>query len=190
MRLTRTPADGLSERDLIRRVLDGDASAERALYEAHVDRVYRLCYRIANGDRDLAQDFTQEAFVRAFNRLADFRGDAALSTWLHTIAVSVALNGMRKVKKWHERETDLDDAAPIGSFKREAEPDLKQRLRHAIDELPEPYRVVFVMYDVEGYTHEEIGSVLEIPSGTSKARLSRARAKLREQLAEFAGEWA
>lgn len=164
--------------------------AERALYDAHVDRVYRLCYRIANGNRELAQDFTQEAFVRAFGRLADFRGDSALSTWLHSIAVSVSLNGMRKVKRWNERETELDDAAPIGVMRREAEPDLKTRLRHAIDELPEPYRVVFVMYDVEGYTHEEIGRVLEIPSGTSKARLSRARAKLRESLAEFAGEWA
>lgn len=176
--------------DLIRRVLDGDVMAERALYDAHVDRVYRLCYRIANGDRELAQDFTQETFVRAFSRLADFRGASALSTWLHSIAVSVALNGMRKAKRWHERETPLDDAVPVGVVKREAEPDLKVRLKRAIDELPEPYRVVFMMYDMEGYTHEEIGAVLEIPSGTSKARLSRARAKLRESLAEFAGEWA
>ena len=187
---TSTSAAGLSERELIERVLAGDASAERALYDAHVERVYRLCYRIANGDRELAQDFAQEAFVRAFDRLRDFRGDAALATWLHSIAVSVSLNGMRKVKRWHERETELDDATPVPAVRRESEPDLKSRLRGAIDALPEPYRVVFVMYDVEGYTHEEIGAVLSIPSGTSKARLSRARARLRESLAEFAGEWA
>lgn len=190
MTATSTTAVGLSERELIARVLAGDASAERALYDAHVERVYRLCCRIANGDAEQAKDFTQEAFVRAFDRLAEFRGDSALSTWLHSIAVSVALNGMRKVKRWHERELELDHAAPVGVSRREAEPDLKSRLRSAIEALPEPYRLVFVMYDVEGYTHEEIGAVLSIPSGTSKARLSRARARLRESLAPFAGEWA
>lgn len=185
-----TVHDSLSDRELIEAVLAGDARAERTLYDTHVDRVFRLCYRLANGDSARAQDFTQETFVRAFDRLPDFRGDAALSTWLHSIAVSVSLNGMRKVKRWNERETALDDAPEIGAADRIAEPDLKHKLRHAIDELPEHYRVVFVMYDMEGYTHDEIGAVLELPSGTSKARLSRARAKLREALAEFAGEWA
>ena len=185
-----TVHDSLSERDLIAAVLGGDPRAERTLYDTHVDRIFRLCYRLANGDEARAQDFTQETFVRAFDRLRDFRGDAALSTWLHSIAVSVSLNGMRRVKRWNERETALDDAPEIGAMDRSAEPDLKMKLRHAIDELPEHYRVVFVMYDMEGYTHDEIGAVLELPSGTSKARLSRARARLREALAEFAGEWA
>ena len=180
----------MDEKLLIQRVLDGDAAAERALYDAHVDRVYRLCYRMANGDADLAQDFTQESFVKAFDRLADFRGEAALSTWLHAIAVSVSLNGMRKVKRTRERETELEVVGDIGTMPRQAEPDLKSRLRGAIDALPERYKVVFVMYDMEGYTHEEIGQVLDMPAGTSKARLSRARAKLRDALAEFAGEWA
>jgi RNA polymerase sigma-70 factor, ECF subfamily len=180
----------VSDRELIEAVLAGDGRAERVLYDAHVDRVFRLCYRLANGDEARAQDFTQETFVRAFSRLAEFRGDAALSTWLHSIAVSISLNGMRRVKRWNERETALDDAPEIGVVERHAEPDLKTKLRHAIDELPEHYRVVFVMYDMEGYTHDEIGAVLDLPSGTSKARLSRARAKLREALSEFAGEWA
>jgi RNA polymerase sigma-70 factor, ECF subfamily len=180
----------LSETELIQAVLTGDGRAERALYEAHVDRVFRLCYRLANGDDARAQDFTQETFVRAFSRLADFRGAAALGTWLHSIAVSVSLNGMRRVKRWNEREAALEDVPEQGALPREAEPDLKSRLRQAIAGLPEHYRVVFVMYDMEGYTHEEIGAALEMPVGTSKARLSRARAKLREALAEFAGEWA
>jgi RNA polymerase sigma-70 factor, ECF subfamily len=181
---------GLTDRELIDAVLAGDARAERALYEAHVDRVFRLCYRLANGDHDRAQDFTQETFVRAFDRLADFRGDAALATWLHSVAVSVSLNGMRKVKRWNERETALDDAPQIASQQRLAEPDLKTKLRTAVAALPEHYRVVFVMYDMEGYTHDEIGAALDMPAGTSKARLSRARARLRESLAQFAGEWA
>jgi RNA polymerase sigma-70 factor (ECF subfamily) len=182
--------DRVEERQLIERVLAGDSTAERALYDRHVDRVHRLCWRLAGGDGDLAQDFVQETFLRAFDRLGEFRGQAALSTWVHAIAVSVSLNGMRKRKRLRDRETDLDGVEPAATPVREAEPDLKERLRTAISGLPEIYRVVFVMYDVEGYTHEEIGAVLEMPAGTSKARLSRARAKLREELADFAGEWA
>ena len=83
----------------------------------------------------------------------------------------------------------MDDAMTIRVATRRAEPDLKERLRQAIDALPEGYRTVFVMHDVEGYTHEEIGAALGVQSGTSKAQLFRARAKLREALADFAGEW-
>jgi RNA polymerase sigma-70 factor (ECF subfamily) len=178
----------LDDLRLIQRVLAGDARAERELYDAHVDRIYRLTYRMA-GDEQLAQDFTQETFIRAFDRLAGFRGDAALSTWLHAIAVSVTLNGLRRVNRARVREADLEEAVHVVEAAGEAEPDLKARLRRAIDALPEVYRVVFVMHDVEGYTHEEIGSVLEVPVGTSKARLSRARARLRDALKEFAKEF-
>jgi RNA polymerase sigma-70 factor (ECF subfamily) len=177
------------EKDLIARVLAGDASAERELYDAHVDRVYRLSYRLGGGDAGLAEDFTQETFLRAFDRLHEFRGQSALSTWLHSIAVSVALNGMRKVRRWRERETGLEESLTSSHLLQDAEPDLKARLRDAVASLPEHYRVVFVMYDVEGYTHEEIGRVLDMPTGTSKARLSRARARLRTALSQFAGEW-
>ena len=188
---SRTHKDCLSDSELIRRVLAGDAVAERALYDAHVDRVYRLAYRLAGNDADLAQDFTQEAFVRAFNKLNEFQGRSAFATWLHSITVSVSLNGLRKVKRIRQREVEIDDVTPVGySVGRNAEPDLKERLKNAIAGLPEHYRSVFVMYDMEGYSHEEIGSALNVPVGTSKARLSRAREKLREQLADFAGEWA
>jgi RNA polymerase sigma-70 factor, ECF subfamily len=179
----------LTERELIGRVLGGDGAAERELYERHVDRVYRLAYRLADGDADLARDFSQDVFIRAFDRLSEFRGDAALSTWLHSITVSVALNGMRKVKRWRARETDLNEATSVGATVRGVEPDLRTRLKAAIARLPIKYRIVFTMYDVEGYTHDEIGRALGMPTGTSKARLARARAKLRTELAEFAGEW-
>lgn len=180
----------MTDNELIQRVLAGDAGAERALYDAHVDRVYRLAYRLA-GDADLAQDFTQETFVRAFDKLREFQGRSALSTWLHAITVSVSLNALRKVKKLRQREVELDEVhSGFARPSREAEPDLKDRLKSAIAALPEHYRAVFVMYDMEGYTHEEIGTVLGVPVGTSKARLSRAREKLREQLADFAGDWA
>ncbi len=179
----------MGDSELIQRVLAGDEVAERALYDTHVDRVFRLAYRLAGHDTDMAQDFTQETFVRAFSRLKEFQGRSAFSTWLHSITVSVSLNGLRKVKRNRDREVELDDVTPAGFTTREAEPDLKQRLKTAIAALPDHYRAVFVMYDMEGYSHEEIGSALNVPVGTSKARLSRAREKLREQLADFAGEW-
>ena len=171
------------------RARDGDAAAERELYETHVDRVYRLAYRLT-GDDALAQECTQDAFVRAFDRLGDFRGESSFGTWLHTIAASVTLNALKKVKRIGSREADLSAADAVTGVTRRAEPDLKIRLRQAIDALPDGYRTVFVMHDVEGYTHDEIGVALGIQEGTSKAQLSRARAKLREALADFAGEWA
>lgn len=179
----------MDEQRLIQQALAGHPAAERALYEAHVDRVYRLAYRMA-GDGDLAQDWTQETFIRAFDRLDTFRGEAAFGTWITSIATSVALNGLRKVKRFRERETGLSEGMHHVAGQARAEPDLKTRLRQAIDGLAEGYRTVFVMHDVEGYTHEEIGSALGIRPGTSKAQLFRARAKLREALADFAGELA
>lgn len=178
----------MPETDLIAQARRGDVAAERALYDAHVDRVFRLAYRMT-GDQHMAEDMTQDTFIRAFDRLADFRGEAAFSTWLHAIAVSVVLNGLRKAKQRRSREADLDEACDVDSGARTAEPDLRDRLRAAIDRLSEGYRTVFLMHDVEGFTHEEIGAALGLAEGSSKARLSRARAMLRESLAPYAREW-
>jgi len=178
----------VDESNLIDRVRAGDSRAERDLYDAHVDRVYRLAYRMV-GDDDLARDFTQETFIRAFERLDGFRGESALSTWLYSIATSVVLNGLRKVKRFRRRETDLEEAGEVAGQARHSDPDLKYKLERAIDAVPEKYRMVFVMHDVEGYTHEEIATAMGTETGTSKAQLSRARAKLRDALAEFAGAW-
>ncbi len=179
----------MDDRELIARVRDGDPGAERLLYDQHVDRVYRLAYRMT-GDDDLARDYTQETFIRTFERLDQFRGEAALGTWIQAIAGTVVLNGLRKVKRFRTREVELDESLAHGGSPRVPEPDLKEQLERAIDDLPDKYRMVFVMHDVEGYTHEEIGSALGMPVGTSKAQLFRARARLRDALSEFAEEWA
>jgi len=173
---------------LITRVVAGDAAAERELYETHVDRIYRLAFRLA-GDDELARDFTQATFIRAFEKIGSFRGDSSLSTWLHSIGVSVALNGLRQTKRLKKREAPIEEGMLLGSIPVEAEPDLKERLARAIDSLSEKYRLVFVMHDVEGYTHEEISGTLRIPVGTSKSHLFQARSKLRVALADFAPEW-
>lgn len=181
--------DDVDDAELVAAVLAGDARAERELYDRHVDRVYRLAFRMA-GDDVLARDFTQDTFVRAFEKLREFRGDSALRTWLHAIATSVVLNGLKKVRRIRARELQADELPDVAVSRREAEPDLKLRLARAIDALPPGYRMVFVMHDVEGYTHEEIGTALGIQPGTSKAQLFRARERLRADLVEFAGEWA
>jgi RNA polymerase sigma-70 factor (ECF subfamily) len=185
--LSRSPASYAADRELVSRCLAGDSEAERALYDAHVDRVYRLAFRMT-GDSDLAADFTQDTFVRAFDRLEQYRGDSALSTWLHAIALSVTLNGMRKVRRMHTSTEELVDSPALATEMRELPPDLRTRLHAAIDALSAKLRPVFLMHDVEGYTHDEIATALSIPVGTSKARLFDARAKLRAALRQFAGD--
>ncbi len=190
--MTRTAVAPLStyqvrEPDLIARVLAGDRIAARDLYDTHSPRVYRLAFRLT-GDADLAREFTQDTFVRAFAQLGKFRGDSALSTWLHRITVTVVANAMRKVKRFRERETDLEDVHPIGSDGTGVDPVLRERLHRAIDGLSEIYRTTLIMHDIEGYTHTEIAEVLGVAEGTCKSRLSQARAQLRAALADLAPE--
>jgi RNA polymerase sigma-70 factor (ECF subfamily) len=178
----------LTDLEWVERARTGDQVAFRALYDANVDRIYRLAYRMA-GDDALARDFTQDAFLRAWQRLDQFRGDAAFSTWLHAIAVSVALNGLRRADRHRKRERPLEDAAQLGPGRARVEPDVRTRLEEAVDDLPEMYRTVFLMHDLEGYSHAEIAQTLDVAEGTSKARLHRARAKLRTSLGESMREY-
>jgi len=178
----------VSEQELVERSKEGDQNAFRQLYDSHVDRVFRLTYRMA-GDEELARDYTQEAFIRAYQKLEQFRGDSRFGTWMHSIAVSVTLNGLRKQKRTRERETALEKAPQI-SGRPEVGAEVRSRLKEAIEALPELYRTVFLMHDLEGYSHGEIATALDVAEGTSKARLSRARAKLRDLLGDFAQEYA
>jgi RNA polymerase sigma-70 factor (ECF subfamily) len=178
----------MNERQLIQRASRGDPRAERAIYDAHVDRVFRLAYRMT-GDQELAEDLTQETFVRAFAKITDFRGDAALSTWLHTIATRTVLSGLRKVRRLHDHEVETEELPePPQRPARDAE--LRLVLDAAIDALPEDMRVVFLMHDLEGFKHHEIGAGLGISPGTSKSRLHRARAWLREYLNRYGIQFA
>lgn len=179
----------MQETELIERVRAGDMAAARQLYDAHIGAVHRLAMRMT-GDEAMADDATQVAFIRAFRSLGRFRGDASFGTWVHRITVSATLNLIKGRKRWNARSTELDAASDVVA--RAPEPDvvLKDRLHQAIDALPEIYRIVFVLYVVEGFSHDEIGGQLGIPVGTSKARLSVARSKLRVALHEFEGEWA
>lgn len=171
----------MDEQQLIARAVAGDPAAERQLFDAHVDRVYRLAYRMS-GDTMAAQEYTQETFVRAFAHLPKFRGDSALGTWLHAIATSVTLNGLRRLKRRRSREVALETITDTAHDHSDPDPLLQRRLTTAIDALSDDNRAVLIMHDIEGYTHEEIGAALGVPSGTSKARLSRTREALRAAL--------
>jgi RNA polymerase sigma-70 factor (ECF subfamily) len=179
----------LNDFDLVERARNGDQVAFKALYDANVDRVFRLCFRMV-GDENLAREFTQDAFVRVWECLDQFRGDSAFSTWTHSVAVSVVLNGLRKVDRHRRRERSLEDAGPLGRRPKGPDPGVTDRLKEAVEGLPEIYRTVFLLYDLEGFPHGEIAEVLGVAVGTSKARLFRARELLREVLGEEMREYA
>jgi len=179
----------VDESQLIDQVLSGDMTAARKLYDAHVGAVHRLAMRMT-GDPSLAQEAAQDAFVRVFRGLRGFRRDAALTTWIHRIALSSILNTIRAQKRWTGRRAEIEEADHVTHETRHTEPDLREKLYAAIAALPDIYRSVFVLHELEGHDHEHIGMLLGIPSGTSKARLSSARSKLRAALREFEGEWA
>ena len=176
------------QRALVQRARGGDASAHRALYDAHVDRIYRLVFRMI-GVEHAAMDVTQDTFVRAFAGIEGFREDSAFSTWLHSIAVSLSLNEIKRRKRDNARNAPLDDAMALSRQTPASDPVLRDRLQEAVAALPDGCRAVFMMHDAEGFTHLEIGAALGISEGASKAQLNRARGKLRVALAQFAGEW-
>lgn len=164
----------------IRRAQDGDVTAMRELYEAHAGRVYAILRRLA-GDDDLAQDLAQDVWVTTFRKLGGFEGRSAFGTWLYRVAVNTALGRLRSKAREPIVETARDDWADTASGRVDPAVD-RVALGRALDQLPEGYRMVLVLHDVEGYTHEEIAGQLSIAPGTSKSQLHKARARMRELL--------
>jgi RNA polymerase sigma-70 factor, ECF subfamily len=170
------------ERDLVRAAQAGDVAAFERLYRENLKRVYALCYRMS-GSAQLAEELAQDVFVRAWQKLASFRGDSAFSSWLHPIAVNVAYSERRARVRRESRVSAHDDLTPFeGGEAKHPQPALGVDLERAIGGLPEGAREVFVLHDVEGLKHEEIAGLVGIAVGTSKAQLHRARRLLREAL--------
>ena len=158
----------------------GDFTAFEELYHRHVRETYALCLRMT-GSPHRAEELTQAAFVRAWEKLPSFRGDAKFSTWLHRLTVNVVLGEHRSRGRREERESAWAEPLgprPLGAVDPATDLDLEQ----AIVGLPDRARQVFVLHDVEGYRHDEIGRLLGVSPGTSKAQLHRARKLLREAL--------
>lgn len=158
---------------------DGDPDAYERLYRANVGRIHALAIRMIG--RGPADDLTQEIFIRAWEKLETFRGDARFSTWLHRLAINHLLSRRESLRKRQGRTVDAEGAFEdrVGSG---CPPGVALDLEHAIGTLPSRAREVFVLYDVEGYMHQEIAEMLDISVGTSKSQLHRARMLLREVL--------
>ena len=174
----RQPAEATA---LVARAQAGDEEAFEALYRSHVARVFALALRLT-GEREQAAELVQDTFVRAWEALPRFRGDSALGTWLHRIAVNVLLESRRAEGRRLKRVVPTEEPAELERPAPEASPGTRMDLEQAIAGLPQGARGVFVLHDVEGYEHREIGRMTGIAEGTSKAQLFRARRLLREAL--------
>ena len=174
----------------VRSAQRGDERAFAALYDAHAPRVYGLCLRLC-GDPVAAADLVQDVFVRVWERLGTYRGDSAIGTWIHRVAVNTVLQEGRTARRRSLRVaiasdlrgmsasttlSDLDVAAVT------RDPGARLDMEQCIAALPPGARAVFILHDVEGFSHAEIGGQLGIAEGTSKAHLFRARRLLREAL--------
>jgi RNA polymerase sigma-70 factor (ECF subfamily) len=170
----------LETRDDVARAARGDAQAFARLYEEHKDRIWALARRMTGHEH--AAELTQDVFVRAWQKLGTFRGESKFSTWLHRLAVNLILSRRAAFATQRARflaDDDILDVLPARANGRELGMDFET----AIAQLPEGARAIFVLYDIEGYRHEEIAALLGISTGTTKAQLHRARTLLRRHLA-------
>lgn len=159
----------------------GDTRAFERLYRAHVGRIHGLVRRMLGADE--ATEVTQDVFVRAWQKLGTFRGEAAFGTWLHRVAVNVVLS--RRAELGSRRERFIQDDTVLASLPdRPGGRELGLDFEAAVDRLPPGARAIFVLHDVEGYRHDEIAGLMEISPGTSKAQLHRARMLLRRHLGD------
>ena len=181
-RMPPAPAEEHPDTADVQAAARGDRGAFQRLYRRHVGRVHGAVYRLAGYDHARAEDLTQEAFVRAWQKLDSFRGQSAFGTWLYRLAVNVALMDIRS-----------RGADPVGFTDDESLPDHgetpfcaaeREELERAIGRLPPRARAVLVLHDVEGWRHEDIGTELGMAVGSSKAQLHRARGLLRKALGE------
>ena len=168
-----------SERADVALAASGDQQAFERLYRQHVPRVHSLVRRMV-GNEGSADELVQDVFVRAWQRLSTFRGEAAFGTWLHRLAVNLVLNWQKSAARGR-RLFDDDAALDVTPGRRES-PEDAMDLEEALKALPPGARQIFVLHDVEGFKHEEIAGMLEITAGTSKAQLHRARKLMRRNL--------
>ncbi len=169
------------EASLVAAAQGGDDRAFESLYRAHVGRVFALARRLAD-DPEHAGELTQDVFVRAWERLGSFRAESSFGTWLYRLAVNVILSDRRSTWRRVRRVRPDGDLVDLAPATRAAAPGVRLDLESAIATLPPGARTVFVLFDVEGYGHDEIASMTGIAVGTSKAQLFRARRLLREAL--------
>jgi RNA polymerase sigma-70 factor (ECF subfamily) len=173
----------------IARAAAGDARAMRDLYDSHAIAVYNIVRRLV-GDPAMADEASQDAWINVFRNLASFRGDSAFSLWIRRIAINAALQSRRAAMRTARREVELTEQQAIDAAQEQSAErrDLRERVEAALRRLPAGMRAVIVLHDIEGHTHQEIGSLLGVSAGTSKSQLFKARVQLRQLLSTVYGE--
>jgi len=168
---------------LITRVKQNDIEAFEQLYKIHVSRVYALCLRLS-GAQSLAEEFTQEAFIRAWRKIRLFRGESSFSSWLYRLTSNLVIGHLRKKQHFYMSldEHNIDAILDTSNAVKQTETSVIIDLEQGISKLPNGARAVFVLHDIQGYQHNEISKMAGIAVGTSKAQLHRARKLLREWL--------
>ncbi len=174
------PVPAYYEADDVRRAAEGDHAAFERLYREHVGRIHALCVRMV--DEQSADDLTQEVFIRAWSKLHTFKGQARFGTWLHRLAVNYVLSRRETLKKRRARTASGEGLFAKLSAPRRRSSGAALDIEDAMGRLPSRARDVFVLYDVEGYSHDEIADSLGVSVGTSKSQLHRARMLMREHL--------
>ena len=172
-----------SEEELIRRCLNNNVKAQEEFYRRYASKMYGVCLRFAK-NRMEADDFLQEGFIKVFINLGSFRGDGSLEGWIRRTIVNTAINLIKKNHKYLQ-DTELDKAEVVETQASALENLSAEELLGMIAELPVGYRMVFNLNVIEGYTHKEIGELLNISENTSKSQLSRARSALQRKITQL-----
>jgi RNA polymerase sigma factor (sigma-70 family) len=168
---------------LISKSKDGDRASQYALYKKYSRAMYNICYRIVNEEEE-ARDVLQDAFIRAFQNLRSFRGESTFGAWLKKIVINQAINHLRKQKLMYEPLGEADYGESVVNTDDDNIMLNVERVKNALQQLPDGFRTVFSLYLLEGYDHAEIGQILGISESTSKTQYIRAKNKLKELLKE------
>ena len=187
----RSDADGMSEPEAIRLAQRGVERGFERIYRLHSQRVYALCFRMTRGNAAEAEELTQESFLQLFRKIGTFRGESAFSTWLHRLAFNIVL---MRLRKRNYRAVSLDEMFEPGEKTAGLEKYIASRdsrlcgtvdrmdLKRAIEQLPQGYKTVLILHDVQGYEHNEIAAMRGCSLGNSKSQLHKARARMRQLL--------
>ncbi len=171
----------MEEKQLVKDCIKGSRKAQKALYERFAPRMYAVCLRYAK-DADMAQDFLQEAFIRVFTYLKDFRFEGSFEGWIRRIVVNTAIEKLRQADVL-KNSLELDMVNPVHYETHNLQEQIDaEELMQLIQSMPTGFRTVFNLFAIEGYTHQEVGNILNISEGTSKSQYARARMWLMQRL--------
>lgn len=178
-----TSINPTDDTELVKSVQKGDRAAFKSLYTLYAGRIYALTLRMIS-EKNAADDILQDIFIRAWEKIGTFKFKSSFYTWLHRLAVNVIIRKSQKLKKEAQKESNIEveEISRKPGLKKTDSIENKIDCERALQNLPDQARKIFILYEMEGYTHEQIGKIAGISTGASKAHLSRARMLLKKEL--------